>query len=278
MYNKIKISLCFFALLFVCSCGANEQSLPENPPEHTEQKEIVQADPPAEAEPEPVTQADTMPPANPTESEPKLEERPIEPILTVWPDADIAAIEAYRAILQENALFVDTFNGEYFDITRLKEMMAPYVDYPVEADSFYLVDLDHDGTPELILAVPIGTDTFRLILRYEDSIVYSFSFPGRAFNDLRKDGTFWASSGANESGICSITFSKEQCTVDKFTYCTIPDYSIGEVTFFVDHKEASEAEHDLAINEWKELPYADWYECADENIDALFTIDAEQGT
>lgn len=54
MYNKIKISLCFFALLFVCSCGANEQSLPENPPEHTEQKEIVQADPPAEAEPEPV--------------------------------------------------------------------------------------------------------------------------------------------------------------------------------------------------------------------------------
>jgi len=214
-----------------------------------------------------------MPPANPTESEPKLEERPIEPILTVWPDADIAAIEAYRAILQENALFVNTFNGEYFDITRLKEMMAPYVDYPVEADSFYLVDLDHDGTPELILAVPIGTDTFRLILRYEDNIVYSFCFPGRAFNDLRKDGTFWASSGANESGICSITFSKEQYTVDEFTYCTNPDHDVSSITFFVDHKEASEAEHDLAIDEWKKLPYADWYECVDENIDTVFSLD-----
>ena len=275
MYNKIKISFCIIALLFVCSCGANKQSPSNNPPEDKEQTETVQADSHEEAEP--VVQPEAIPPANATEPEEEPEERPIEPVLTVWPDADTAAIEAYRAILQENALFIDTFDGEYFDITRLKEMMAPYVDYPVEADSFYLVDLDHDGTPELILAVPIGADTFRLILRYEDSIVYSFSFPGRAFNDLRKDGNFWASGGAAESGICSITFSKEQCTVDKFTYCTIPDLAVGEVTFFVDHKEASEAEHDLAIDEWKELPYADWYECADENIDALFTIDAEQG-
>ena len=275
MYNKIKISFCIIALLFVCSCGANKQSPSNNPPEDKEQTETVQADSHEEAEP--VVQPEAIPPANATEPEEEPEERPIEPVLTVWPDADTAAIEAYRAILQENAPFVDTLDGEYFDITRLKEMTAPYVDYPVEADSFSLVDLDHDGTPELILAVPIGADTFRLILRYEDSIVYSFSFSGRACNQLRKNGTFWASSGANESGICSITFSKEQCTVDKFTYCTIPDLAVGEVTFFVDHKEASEAEHDLAIDEWKELPYADWYECADENIDALFTIDAEQG-
>ena len=275
MYNKIKISFCIIALLFVCSCGANKQSPSNNPPEDKEQTETVQADSHVEAES--VVQPEAIPPANATEPEEEPEERPIEPVLTVWPDADTAAIEAYRAILQENAPFVDTLDGEYFDITRLKEMTAPYVDYPVEADSFSLVDLDHDGTPELILAVPIGADTFSLILRYEDSIVYSFSFPGRAFNDLRKNGNFWASGGAAESGICSITFSKEQCTVDKFTYCTIPDLAVGEVTFFVDHKEASEAEHDLAIDEWKELPYADWYECADENIDALFTIDAEQG-
>ena len=276
MYNKIKISFCIIALLFVCSCGANKQSPSNNPPEDKEQTETVQADSHEEAEP--VVQPEAIPPANATEPEEEPEERPIEPVLTVWPDADIAAIEAYRAILQENALFVDTLDGEYFDITRLKEMMAPYVDYPVEADSFYLVDLDHDGTPELILAVPIGTDTFRLILRYEDSIVYSFSFPGRAFNNLRKDGTFWASGGAAESGICSITFSKEQCTVDKFTYCTIPDLAVGEVKYYVDHKEVSESEWDLAADEWKELPYADWYECVDEDIDAVFTIDAGQGT
>lgn len=273
MYNKIKISFCIIALLFVCSCGANKQSPSNNPPEDKEQTETVQADSHEEAEP--VVQPEAIPPANATEPEEEPEERPIEPVLTVWPDADIAAIEAYRAILQENALFVDTLDGEYFDITRLKEMMAPYVDYPVEADSFYLVDLDHDGTPELILAVPIGADTFRLILRYEDSIVYSFSFPGRAFNNLRKDGTFWASGGAAESGICSITFSKEQCTVDKFTYCTMQDY---DVKYFVDHQEVSEAEHSLAVDEWREVPYADRYECVDEDIDAVFTIDAGQGT
>ena len=156
--------------------------------------------------------------------------------------------------------------------------MAPYVDYPVEADYFYLVDLDHDGTPELILSVPIGATGSSLVLRYEDSIVYSFDFSERAFSDLRKDGTFWTSSGAAESGICSITFSKEQCTVDKFTYCTIPDLAVGEVKYYVDHKEVSESEWDLAADEWKELPYADWYECVDEDIDAVFTIDAGQGT
>ncbi len=273
--NKIKMALCFILLLFVCSCGANKQSPSNNPSEDKEQTEIVQADSPKEAEP--VVQPEAIPPANATEPEEKPEEepeeRPIEPVLTVWPDADTAAIEAYRAILQENATFVSATRGEYFDITRLKEMTAPYVDYPVEADSFSIVDLDHDGTPELVLSVPIGADNFSLILRYEDSIVYSFSFSGRACNQLRKNGTFWASGGAAESGICSITFSKDQCTVDKFTYCTMPDY---DVKYFVDHKEVSEAEWDLATDEWQKLPYLDWYECVDEDIDAVFTIDAEQ--
>ena len=276
MYNKIKISFCIIALLFVCSCGANKQSPSNNPPEDKEQTETVQADSHEEAEP--VVQPEAIPPANATEPEEEPEERPIEPVLTVWPDADTAAIEAYRAILQENSPFVNTTNGEYFDITRLKEMTAPYVDYPVEADSFSLVDLDHDGTPELILLVPIGATVSIEILRYEDGIVYDFGFSARACNELRKNGTFWTSSGVNENGICSIIFDKEHYTIDKFTYCTIPDLAVGEVTFFVDHKEASEAEHDLAIDEWKELPYADWYECVDENIDTVFSVDAGQGT
>ena len=69
--------------------------------------------------------------------------------------------------------------------------------------------------------------------------------------------------------------SKEQCTVDKFTYCTMQDY---DVKYFVDHQEVSEAEHSLAVDEWREVPYADRYECVDEDIDAVFTIDAGQGT
>lgn len=272
--NKIKMALCLFAFLFVCSCGESKQ----NPPENIEQKEVVEANPPEEVEP--VIKPDTIPPANPTEPETEPEEHPIEPVLTVWPDADTAAIEAYRAILQENAPFVDTPDGESFDIAHLKEMTAPYVDYPVEANSFSLVDLDHDGTPELILSVPIGADTHRLILRYEDGIVYSFIFSGRALNTLKKTGTFWASGGANDNGICAITFSKDQCIVDEFTYCTTrdrdeQDHGDIKVKFFVDHKEASEAEHDLAVDEWKELPDADWYECVDENIDAAFSLDIE---
>ena len=266
--NKIKMALCLFAFLFVCSCGESKQ----NPPENLEQKEVVEANPLEEAEP--------VVEVNPTESATKPEEHPIEPVLTVWPDADTAAIEAYRAILQENAPFVDTPDGESFDIAHLKEMTAPYVDYPVEADSFSLVDLDHDGTPELILSVPIGADTHSLILRYEDSIVYSFIFSGRAFNMLKKTGTFWASGGATESGICAITFSKDQHIVDEFTYCTAydrdeQDHSDIKVKFFVNHKEVSEADWDLAVDEWKELPYADWYECVDENIDAALSLDTQ---
>ena len=276
MYNKIKISFCIIALLFVCSCGANKQSPSNNPPEDKEQTETVQADSHEEAEP--VVQPEAIPPANATEPEEEPEERPIEPVLTVWPDADIAAIEAYRAILQENAPFVDSLDGESFDIAHLKEMTVPYVDYPVEADSFSLVDLDHDGTPELILSVPIGADTHSLILRYEDNIVYSFCFPGRAFNTLKKTGTFWASGGATESGICAITFSKGQYIVDKFTYCTArdqdeQDHGDNKVKYFVNHKEVSEAECSLATDEWMELPDADWYECVDENIDTVFSLD-----
>ena len=45
------------------------------------------------------------------------------------------------------------------------------------------------------------------------------------------------------------------------------------VKYFVDHKEVSEAECSLATDEWMELPYADWYECVDENIDVVFSLD-----
>ena len=43
----------------------------------------------------------------------------------------------------------------------------------------------------------------------------------------------------------------------------------------MNHKEVSEADWDLAVDEWKELPYADWYECVDENIDAALSLDTQ---
>ena len=75
MYNKIKISFCIIALLFVCSCGASKQSPSNNPPEDKEQTETVQADSHEEAEP--VVQPEAIPPANATEPEEEPEERPI---------------------------------------------------------------------------------------------------------------------------------------------------------------------------------------------------------
>ena len=275
MYSsKIKIAYCLVVLLLVCSCGAEKKSLPEQPPEHGEPLETTRTNPQEESPIQPDVSS-LAPPQSAEREETDMQEpeQDLDPI--VWPDAALPVLEAYRAIMQEGASFVNASDGELYDIAHIKKMTAPYVDYPVEPDSFSFVDLDQDGTSELILSVPIGATGSTLIFRYEDNVVYCFGFSGRAFDQPRKDGTFWASSGANDSGICAITFSKDQYTVDEFTYCTTRESENHKVKFFVDHQEVSETELDLAVDRWREIPYVNWYEYIDENIDTIFSLNVQ---
>lgn len=218
--NKLKIAYCFIALLLVCFCGAEKMSLPEKSPEQGEQSETMQANPPEESIMQP--DAPSLLPTQSTEPEEAVDVEDVlvsqhdEPNLPPWPDAASSPMEVYQAALRGDISLVESTSGDVFDIAHINEIYVPGLS--VELHSFSIVDLDNDGTPELILSMQIGSNSgFYIVLRCEDSVVYSFHFPSRGLDGIRKDGTFWTSGGANDSGICAVTFNKDQYVVDEIT-------------------------------------------------------------
>ncbi len=187
------------------------------------------------------------------------------------PPESTTAIGAYKAVLRGEMEFRDTLSGKDFDISRVQEIITSDTSITIEPNYFTAVDLDADGTPEVILSLVInGSNSFGyLVLRYQDSIVYGYTFAQRELSEIRTDGTFEASGGAADVGICRITFDKDSYLIDKFTYHeTHEDSENGfSNSYFVDHRMVEQAEYDQAYNKWKEIPYVKWYELTDDNID-----------
>ena len=141
-------------------------------------------------------------------------------------------------------------------------------------DSFAVCDLDWDGSPEVILNEALGGNAYfyRLILHEQDGVVYGYSLPYRGFQGLKTDGTFHASAGVFDNGTASITFDKENDTVNDITYCcskTDPQTGQMEVFYFVDREEATLEQFQLAIRLEAAKPDVEWHDFTDENIKTL---------
>jgi len=149
-------------------------------------------------------------------------------------------LSAYKAVLLGQAELFDTYAKKNMNISQLAQTVTPDPDITVEVTKFALIDLDHDGTPEVVLWLAIGeNDSVGFeVLRYQDGVVYCYTFWYRMFYNLKADGTFWFSSGASDHGFGSITFEKDTCSIDEITYCETGSY--GNVTYFVNHQSATE--------------------------------------
>lgn len=188
------------------------------------------------------------------------------------PPADITATEACKAVLRGEMEFRDTLSGRSLDISRVQETVTPDTSITIEPEYFAAVDLDADGTAEVIVSLSIrgaGTSDY-LVLRWQDGVVYGYTFAAREFSDVRTDGTFWSSGGASDTGICRVTFDRDTYSIDRFTYSLDRPSDDGDgVSYFVDHQEATEEAWDLAISQWKEIPYVEWYQLTDDEIATL---------
>ena len=101
---------------------------------------------------------------------------------------------------------------EYFDVELQKNMyLKDYWIYfseniyggPMRID-FTVVDMDGDGVPEVVILYDPGE---LKVFRVEGGTVYGYNFGYRAMMNLKKDGTFSWSNGADSSGIGKQTFS-----------------------------------------------------------------------
>ena len=178
--------------------------------------------------------------------------------------SSLTAVEAYRAVLQGNMEFRDTRSGENW----VQETITLDTGFTIKPTYFSVVDLDADGTVEVILSdVNEDGPGSDLVLRDQDDIVYGYLFAAREFNDVKVDGTFWHTGGASDVGICRVTFDRDTYSIDPFIYSRYsPSIPGNGMSYLIDDQEVTEEEWDLAVSRWNKSLYVKWHEFTSDNI------------
>ena len=233
--------------LILCACEQKEQSLPPSSSTYTS--------------PTGASDENTSPVSSEISSGPTA-------------SADPAALNAIKAVLQGNAEFFETGIKKTLNINQLNQAVSLDSKATAKATKFAVIDLDNDGTKEVILWLTVnGLDySASEVLHYQSGVVYGYVMWYRSFNELKTDGTFTFSSGAMDSGFGTIKFTDQTCSTDEIVYSESSYDSNNNLTvsFFIDNKSATQDEFNLAIKNQDEKPNATWYDFTDDNIETVF--------
>lgn len=189
------------------------------------------------------------------------------------PTSDTSPLSVYKSVLQNNAGFLSTDANKELNIDQLNQSVSDDSNVSAEATKFAIVDLDNDGTPEVILWLTVnGNDYYGFeVLRYQDEVVYGYTLWYRAFMELKVDGTFSYSSGAADNGFGTLAFTKNAYSIDNITYSesSFDADNNQRISYFVNNESATEDEFLSAVNKQNEKADATWYDFTDDNIAAM---------
>lgn len=201
-------------------------------------------------------------------------------------EPDREALSTYRAVLRNQQEFMTGLRKEDADYdmtlqsesTTLQKYLDDWTALNQDNDvvfrvfAFSLCDLDHDGTPEVILDIAANENQSisRLILHYACGTVYGYHLNYRGFSEPKTDGTFFVSDGAFDHGIAAICFDRSYYTYDDITYCR-SDNSGQTIRCYVNHQESTLESFDAAMELQNEKPGVVWYDFTEENIEAIFS-------
>ncbi len=92
-----------------------------------------------------------------------------------------------------------------------------YPDLQIAPEKYAIIDLDNDGTNELVL---YASPDFGLYLVFHEynGVIYSFEFAERAMIDLKQDGSFIQSSGAGINSYAVLKFDKNTYKIIEEAY------------------------------------------------------------
>ena len=190
--------------------------------------------------------------------------------------------KAFADILFDGGTWIEAYDGADHSMT-----FSEFYEYGDEMGTtedqktFALLDLDDDGTPELILPLVFGANlgydniVSYLILRYAEGEVLGYSVFFRGLYPLKADGSFMASAGAGDWGIYTISeFSRETYSTE--AYAQIQSYDAPETETGIGHicrVEGQEVDAETfykAAAEWdkkadvtfQKLSKWNWWRCA----------------
>ena len=181
--------------------------------------------------------------------------------------------EMYKAVLQGTTEFFSVDANKSLTIDQLNQTVSDDSSVTAKATKFAIMDLDNDGTQEVILWLSVNNDDYYgfEVLRYQNGVVYGYTLWYRAFMDLKANGTFSFSSGAADSGFGTVKFTEGAYSIDKITYSesSYDSNNNMSVSYFVDRESATEDAFLSAVNRQSEAADATWYEYADDTIETI---------
>ena len=193
------------------------------------------------------------------------------------------AVEALRRVMAGDEPFTMCTSDEWpLPITyHLKEYYLDQLDelfwgdqaVNAYAEQFAVVDLDADGTPEIVVLTNMHIHSEPiLILRWQDGNVYGYPEVGRGLEGLKTDGTSYWSNGAFDHG-----FGRDQYVPDgdgpDLRTQVILGQLLGDLTvkYTLNGRAVSKAEYEAAEAAQDAKPDALWYDFTPNNIAALFS-------
>ena len=177
-------------------------------------------------------------------------------------------LKAYRSALEGAPIAVRTYSdaGDVYAESTVDEQLTPFEGQKLTIDRFVLMDLDADGTMELILNEQRdGYDDSCLILDDQDGVVYGYNIGLRGMMALKEDGTFSYSSGASDNGYGTIKLDKAQFQIVPISYCETG--ADDQIVYYVDGQPAQEGQYQQAVEAQDQKPDAEFITYSQENID-----------
>ena len=122
--------------------------------------------------------------------------------------------------------FINSETGHCIYIDDITLLADENFENALKPVSFAFIDIDSDGNDEAIVSLESEWDGYRMILHYNQEVVYGYGFSARWLQDVFTDGSFLMSGGASDEEVFRITFSGKEATV---TECST---NISDLEFF----------------------------------------------
>lgn len=172
------------------------------------------------------------------------------------------AMQALKSVLlnEETFFYIDntadrlyTYNGYLKDIK--------YNESPMKTPQFTIIDLDGDNIPEVVLAIE-NYNGF-VILKYKNNKVTGNFIHYRSFAQLRKDGSFISSYGADHNMIGKIYFIGDSIITEHKYKSEGNSYFVRDIPI---EKDAWEKQW----TSFMDLPEVDWFNYNKDEISQQF--------
>lgn len=187
---------------------------------------------------------DTEPPIVSPENEYTEPPKMISNTEEVVPFNSVAG-NALASVMMGKNNFTMAETGTHQSLFNMTEFMQFTFENYLIPTSFCVVDMDQDGTNEIIVGIDTNVDGFRLVLHYEYGTVYGYPFGFRGLTTVSTDGLITGSSSAFESPTSRLSFSG----------------------LSIDYYNLSYAEEQISLASWKD---ATWYDFTEENVGKFF--------